>query len=74
MTEPDNLGQKIHALQQWQRAAWQQLADPMLTTFDRREIRNQIKQGVRSAHGRFKLKGPQNIALCGPPGSKIDYL
>src|ERR1700730_4345086 len=44
MTEPDNLGQKIHALQQWQRAAWQQLADPMLTTFDRREIRNQIKQ------------------------------
>jgi hypothetical protein len=41
MTEPDNLGQKIHALQQWQRAAWQQLADPMVTTFDRREIRNQ---------------------------------
>ena len=44
MTEPDNLGQKIYALQQWQRAAWRQLAEPLLTTFERREIRNQIKQ------------------------------
>lgn len=44
MTEPDNLGQRIHALQQWQRAAWRQLAEPLLTAFERREIRNQIKQ------------------------------
>jgi hypothetical protein len=44
MTEPDHLGRKIHALKQWQRGAWQQLADPLLSTFERREIRNQIKQ------------------------------
>jgi hypothetical protein len=44
MTEPDNLGRKIHALKQLQRVAWQQLASPSLTTFERHEIRNQIKQ------------------------------
>jgi len=43
MTPSDNLDQRIHALQQWQRAAWRQLAEPLLTTFERREIRNQIK-------------------------------
>jgi hypothetical protein len=44
MTKPDNLGERIYELQQWQRAAWRQLAEPLLTTFERREIRNQIKQ------------------------------
>ena len=44
MTEPDNLGQKIHALKESLRVAWQHLGDPFLTTFERREIRNQIKQ------------------------------
>jgi hypothetical protein len=44
MTQPDNLGRKIHALKQWQRGAWRQLADPLLTSCERREIRNQIKQ------------------------------
>lgn len=43
MSAPDSLGQRIHALQQWQRTAWRQLAEPLLTTFERREIRNQIK-------------------------------
>jgi hypothetical protein len=42
MTEPDNLGREIHALKEAQRVAWRQLAEP--TTFERREIRNQIKQ------------------------------
>jgi hypothetical protein len=44
MTEPDDLGAKIDALKQLERAAWQKLANPLLTTFERREIRNQIKQ------------------------------
>ena len=34
----------VRALQQWLRAAWEQLADPSLTTFSRRELRNQMKQ------------------------------
>lgn len=36
--------QEIRALQQWLRTAWQQLADPNLTAFARRELRNQMKQ------------------------------
>jgi hypothetical protein len=43
MTEPEILDQDIHALQEWLRAAWRQLADPSLTTFTRRELRNQMK-------------------------------
>lgn len=49
MTQPDVLDQKvldqnIRDLQEWLRKAWQQLADPSLTAFSRRELRNQMKQ------------------------------
>ena len=44
MREPDKLEPNIHALKKVQRVAWQQLARPSLTAFDRREIRNEIKQ------------------------------
>jgi hypothetical protein len=42
MTEPEILDH-VHALQNWLKAAWRQLADPCLGTFDRRELRNQMK-------------------------------
>ncbi|WP_076859786.1 hypothetical protein [Bradyrhizobium mercantei] len=38
------LDQNIRELQEWLRKAWQQLADPSLTAFSRRELRNQMKQ------------------------------
>jgi hypothetical protein len=44
MTEPEIFDQDIRALQQWLRTAWQQLGDPSLTAFTRRELRNQMKQ------------------------------
>jgi hypothetical protein len=44
MNQPEVLESDIRALQQWLRAAWQQLGDPSLTTFSRRELRNQMKQ------------------------------
>lgn len=44
MTQPEILDQDIRVLQEWLRAAWQQLADPSLTPFGRRELRNQMKQ------------------------------
>ena len=44
MTQPEVLDQDIRALQDWLRAAWQQLSDPALTPFMRRELRNQMKQ------------------------------
>ena len=44
MSEADILIRNIHALKELQRAAWRNLADPALTIFERREIRNEIKQ------------------------------
>jgi hypothetical protein len=44
MTDPDVLDCKIHELKEVQRVAWRQLADSSLTTFERREVRNQIRQ------------------------------
>lgn len=44
MNQPEMLDSDIRAMQQWLRAAWQQLGDPSLTTFSRRELRNQMKQ------------------------------
>ena len=44
MTEPDILSRKIKELTEWQRMAWRRVADPTVTDFERREIRNHIKE------------------------------
>jgi hypothetical protein len=44
MTEPDVLSRDIDSLKALQRDAWRALASPSLTIFDRREIRNRIRQ------------------------------
>ena len=44
MHQPELFDSDIRALQQLLRAAWEQLGDPSLTTFTRRELRNQMKQ------------------------------
>jgi hypothetical protein len=44
MTQPEVLDRNIRELQDWMRNAWIQLADPTLTAFSRRELRNQMKQ------------------------------
>jgi hypothetical protein len=44
MTELDILSRKIRELRDWQTAAWRRVADPVLTVFERREIRNHIKE------------------------------
>jgi hypothetical protein len=43
MTDANVLDCKIYELKEIQRVAWRQLADPSLTTFERREVRNQIR-------------------------------
>jgi hypothetical protein len=43
MTEPDNLSIKIRELMDWQAVAWRRVADPDVTAFERREIRNHVK-------------------------------
>jgi hypothetical protein len=44
MTEPDIVSRKIQELKDWQAVAWRRIADPLLTAFERREIRNHIKE------------------------------
>jgi hypothetical protein len=44
MTEPDILSRKVIELKEWQRVAWRRVSDPMVTEFERREIRNHIKE------------------------------
>ena len=43
MTEPD-IQNQIATLQGWLAGAWRRLGDPSLTAFDKRELRNQMKQ------------------------------
>jgi hypothetical protein len=43
MTEPE-IQKQIATLQRWLAGAWRRLGDPALTMFDKRELRNQMKQ------------------------------
>jgi hypothetical protein len=54
MTEADVLNRDIDTLMVQQRDAWRELARPTLTIFDRREIRNRIRQS--EAELRYCLK------------------
>ena len=40
----DALDRKIEALKRWQLQAWRRLAEPLVTPFERREIRNHMKE------------------------------
>jgi hypothetical protein len=44
MTEPDALDCKISDWKEWQRIAWRRIADPTVTRFEQREIRNHMKE------------------------------
>jgi hypothetical protein len=59
MNQPEILDSDIRALQQWLRAAWQQLGDPSLTTFSRRELRNQMKQCNADLRARLQMAAEQ---------------
>ena len=59
MHQPEILDSDIHALQQWLRAAWQQLGDPSLTIFSRREFRNQMKQCSADLRERLQMVAEQ---------------
>lgn len=72
MTQPDVFDQKvldqnIRELQEWLRRAWQQLADPSLTAFSRRELRNQMKQC--NADLRVQLQAASKRMLVQPISS-----
>jgi hypothetical protein len=41
---PEIVDQDLDALKRWVGKAWRQLGDPSLTSFDRREMRNYMKE------------------------------
>ena len=55
MSQPEILDSDIRAMQQWLRDAWQQLGDRSLTTFSRRELRNQMKQCSADLRERLQM-------------------
>ena len=67
MHQPEILDSDIRALQQWLRAAWQQLGDPSLTTFSRRELRNQMKQCSADLRARMEMAAEQQTEPSQPP-------
>jgi hypothetical protein len=67
MDQPEILDSDIRAMQQWLRAAWEQLADPSLTTFSRRELRNQMKQCNADLRARLQKAAEQQSAPLQQP-------
>jgi hypothetical protein len=70
MSEPDILSRKIGELKEWQSVAWRRIADPLVTPFERREIRNHIKQsddelryylGMMSERVRFQARAVEDV-------------
>jgi uncharacterized membrane protein YccC len=71
MIDPDALFSKIHELKEEQRAAWRQLAESSLTAFERREVRNHIRQSnnelrqylqMMSERVRFRVRPAEEVA------------
>ena len=56
MIETDVLSHEITALMGQQRAAWRELAKPELTQFDRRELRNRIRQSENELRDFLKTR------------------
>jgi hypothetical protein len=70
MTEPDILSRKIRELMDWQTLAWRRVADSLTTAFERREIRNHIKESdgelrsylaMMSDRLRFQARAVQDV-------------
>ncbi len=70
MSEPDILSRKIGELRDWQTVAWRRIADPLVTPFERREIRDHIKQSddelryyltMMSERVRFRARAVEDV-------------
>ena len=67
MNQPEILDSDIRAMQQWLRDAWQQLGDRSLTTFSRRELRNQMKQCSADLRERLQMVAEQQAGPLQQP-------
>jgi hypothetical protein len=72
------LDQDVAALTAWLRGAWRYLADPSFTPFDRREIRNCMKEAEvalsaglkRIAHRETARRGAERLVFG---GRRLDF-
>jgi hypothetical protein len=67
MNQPEVLEADIRALQQWLRDAWEQLGNSSLTTFSRRELRNQMKQCSADLRACLQMAEEQRSEPVQPP-------
>jgi hypothetical protein len=58
----DNLDPDVQALKNWLRKAWRHLADPNLTRFEQRELRNYMKDAERALRSGLKQISTREIA------------
>jgi hypothetical protein len=82
MADVDVLSRKIRELKEWQTIAWRRIADPMLTAFERREIRNHIREsdgelryylGMMSERLRFKARAVEAAEHIGDSLSELEF-
>jgi len=79
MTEPDVLSLDIDALKARQQDAWRELASASLTMFDRREIRNRIRQSELELRDCLQLRSerlrsrPQPVEITGDCLAGINF-
>ncbi len=57
----DHLDQETCDLKDWLQTAWRRLADPSLTAFDRRELRNCMKEAEQTLRSAFARVSAQEI-------------
>ena len=74
----NTLDQDVHALKEWLRVAWRYLADCSLTSFERRELRNYMKDagyalssGLKEAAARDRARREAENAILG--GRHCDF-
>jgi hypothetical protein len=58
----DNLDPDVQALKNWLRRAWRHLADPNLTRFEQRELRNYMKDAERALRSGLKQIAAREVA------------
>jgi hypothetical protein len=71
MNQPAIFDNDIRALQEWLRSAWQQLGDPSLTAFTRRELRNQMKQCSADLRSHLQLVATRQSEPVKDPASRF---
>jgi hypothetical protein len=70
MDDPDVLVRTIHALKEEQKAAWRQLAASSLTTFERREVRNQLRHSHNELRQYLQLTS-ERVHVRAPPPEEV---